>query len=955
MDSFLGLVAEDLLTRFPNFENLTLIFPNKRAALFIADELKRLVNRPIWMPEILTLDEFIARYTLLKRIDEVESVVKLYKIFREDDPELELPEFYYWGKMLLGDFDDVDKYLVDAHDLFGNVDKYREMDDASLSYLTSEQKEALRRFFNIVAESNSDESRDFQDLWNRIEELYNRFREILQSEGKAYAGMAQRYFVERELWPDVEHIAFVGFNALNRCEKAIFDHYHKADSALFYWDYDTYYINNEQHEAGYYLRDNLKRYPNALSETYFNRLSRLSQGGASTEEIKVTVIDVPNVIAQAKLLPELLGSGAGRESAVVLCDEGLLIPVRNSFPENIKNINITMGMPAKGSSIASLLEQLYALLAYGTASDTYYYKPVLGILEHPLIMSIDSKQCVKLVNEINGDNLYRISREKLLFNDVCRAIFGGNAESISQWLNSIFEAILSHSSLKNRVVDREVLFKLYTYVKQLDSIFIQEGIATQVMSDAKFYISMINRLLSFISIPFAGQPLQGVQLMGLMETRMLDFEKVVLLSVNEGVMPKGGVAPSFVPVSFRRAFGMPVPEHQDALFAYYFYRLIQRAKRVVMVYVSGRGNGLGAEMSRFILQLKYESNLKIEWKSLQNTISPIKIESVDVVRTDTMLSKLREHFAVTDKKKRALSPSALSYYIKCPLQFFRTYVEGLGEADSVADEIDARMVGNYLHSVADMVYSYLNLKCNGGFITAEMLSEVLNDDAYIDNVMQKGYEIIMDPNGKIAGGVNSLGERGVNVIARMTVERYLRDIIRYDCTVAPFRVVKLEEKVYMPIELPDGTQLIVGGVVDRIDQLENGTYRIIDYKTGADKRTFSTMEELFDIGGNKHEKAPFQTMLYALAYIRQCGLTDAKVVPGIYLLREMTGSGDSFDWHFEYEQGVLATFDDAMRNEFMHNLLGVISDMFRVSDKVGVSTDHSNCKYCDFKSLCNVE
>lgn len=955
MDSFLGLVAEDLLTRFPNFENLTLIFPNKRAALFIADELKRLVNRPIWMPEILTLDEFIARYTLLKRIDEVESVVKLYKIFREDDPELELPEFYYWGKMLLGDFDDVDKYLVDAHDLFGNVDKYREMDDASLSYLTSEQKEALRRFFNIVAESNSDESRDFQDLWNRIEELYNRFREILQSEGKAYAGMAQRYFVERELWPDAEHIAFVGFNALNRCEKAIFDHYHKADSALFYWDYDTYYINNEQHEAGYYLRDNLKRYPNALSETYFNRLSRLSQGGASTEEIKVTVIDVPNVIAQAKLLPELLGSGAGRESAVVLCDEGLLIPVRNSFPESIKNINITMGMPAKGSSIASLLEQLYALLAYGTASDTYYYKPVLGILEHPLIMSIDSKQCVELVNEINGDNLYRISREKLLFNDVCRAIFGGNAESISQWLNSIFEAILSHSSLKNRVVDREVLFKLYTYVKQLDSIFIQEGIATQVMSDAKFYISMINRLLGFISIPFAGQPLQGVQLMGLMETRMLDFEKVVLLSVNEGVMPKGGVAPSFVPVSFRRAFGMPVPEHQDALFAYYFYRLIQRAKRVVMVYVSGRGNGLGAEMSRFILQLKYESNLKIEWKSLQNTISPIKIESVDVVRTDTMLSKLREHFAVTDKKKRALSPSALSYYIKCPLQFFRTYVEGLGEADSVADEIDARMVGNYLHSVADMVYSDLNLKCNGGFITAEMLSEVLDDDAYIDNVMQKGYEIIMDPNGKIAGGVNSLGERGVNVIARMTVERYLRDIIRYDCTVAPFRVVKLEEKVYMPIELPDGTQLIVGGVVDRIDQLENETYRIIDYKTGADKRTFSTMEELFDIGGNKHEKAPFQTMLYALAYIRQCGLTDAKVVPGIYLLREMTGSGDSFDWHFEYEQGVLATFDDAMRNEFMHNLLGVISDMFRVSDKVGVSTDHSNCKYCDFKSLCNVE
>lgn len=946
METFLGLVAKDLLARVQSFERLVMVFPNKRASLFMTEELMKLAERPIWMPEIITIDEFVDRHTNLLRVDEVECVVKLYKIFRRFEPELELGEFYYWGKMLLADFDDVDKYLVNAKDLFGNVDMYRAMDDTSLTYLDSEQRALLQRFFDIVAESKSSETREFGDLWNNISTVYSEFKSLLRSEGKAYAGMAQRTFVEQELWPEVEHIAFVGFNALNRCEKSIFKHYDNNGEAIFYWDYDTLYLENPYHEAGYYMRDNLKSFPNALGAEHFNRLNR-------ENDLKITVIDVPNVISQTKLLPELLSADSGRETAVILCDEALMIPAKNSFPAEIESINITMGFPAKSSSVVSLVEQLYALIVYGVGQDSIYYKPVVALLQHPLVCGANREECMALIAKINNENLYRVPLELFGFNQLCSTIFSGVKESVAEWLKSILQLLLLEPSLKERELDREVLFKLYTYIQRLDNLFVQEGIAEQVMEDSKFYMSLLNKMLGYVSIPFSGQPLQGVQLMGMMESRMLDFENVILMSMNEGIMPKGGVAPSFIPVSFRRAFGMPVPEHQDAMFAYYFYRLLQRTKHATMLYVSGKGNGMGSEMSRFILQLRYESKIPIEWKSLQNRLQVADKSVPEVMRSPDMLEKLKSRYRTPERGM--LSPSAISSYILCPLNFFRQYILGLKEPDSVGDELDARTIGNYLHNAAEIVYTHLNKVAKGGFIQKSMIDDVLNDTLYIENVMEQAYCNVMNPHGGVVNAADGLNS-GMNLIAKITVERYLRDILRYDRDkVCPFKVVKLEERVVMPFTLDDGSIIYIGGIVDRIDQLLNGTYRVIDYKTGSDKRIFESLDSLFEVGGEKHEKVPFQTMLYAMAYMKQAGLEHAALVPGVYLLREMTDSSVEFDYRFSMGAELIESFTQPLRDIFMAKLKTVVQDIYREEGKVGVSDNQCSCKYCLFKALCGVE
>ena len=507
------------------------------------------------------------------------------------------------------------------------------------------------------------------------------------------------------------------------------------------------------------------------------------------------------------------------------------------------------------------------------------------------------------------------------------------------------------------MLDREVLFKLYTYIQRLESIFVQEGIADQLHDEPKFYMSLINKMVMGVSVPFSGQPLQGVQLMGMMETRMLDFENVILLSVNEGSMPKSSVAPSFIPVSFRRAFRMPIPEHQDAMFAYYFYRLLQRAKRATLVYVSGNTKGKSSEVSRFILQLKYESSIPIVWKSLKSTVENAKFEQVQVERTEKMLEKLETKYRKPDKYK--LSPSALSTYIKCPLQFMRQYILGLIEHEAAQDELDARTTGSYLHEVAHMVYSELNNRANGGYITADMIDAVINDKAYISSVIEQAYSNVMQVESDNDSAISALNNKGLNVIAKMTVERYLLNILRYDKDiVAPFKIIKLEEEVSMPVTLFDGSTIYIGGTVDRIDQLANGTVRVIDYKTGDDKREFSSIGRLFELGSENHKKAPFQTMLYALAYIKQNKLENCEITPGVYILREMADTG--YDYHFIFgeEKGnkeVCYYFTKDMQEVFMDNLGDVFLDMYRNIGYIVAAQKESTCKYCPYKVLCNKE
>ncbi len=1018
METFLGLLAKDLLERELNFEELTVIFPNKRAGLFLAEELRRKAERALWMPEILTLDEFIDQYTGLRRIDETEAVIKLFKIFRDGDLQhlfadpLSLGDFYYWGKMLLGDFDDCDKYLVNAEDLFGNVDKYRAMDDKSLDYLEDEQREALRRFFDILVEKPSDEKESFADLWNNLFGIYTEFRKRLEEDGCAYAGMAQRRFCEEELWPEKRCIAFAGFNALNKCEKSIFTHYKVNGSALFYWDYDTFYVNNEKHEAGRFMRDNLKAFPNALGVEHFNNIT--------TGGLDIHVIDTPSQVASAKLIPTLIGEKPGVETAVVLCDEGLLQAVRTSIPDTIKDINITMGVPARHSSVEALVAMLYTLRRNGAKEGKFYYKPVISILEHPLVRGVDRERCNEVIAEINKRNLFRVDAEKLTsINDTLGKIFSLERMSATDWLLAIFESLLRSDVAERSPFDGEILFQIYTYIRSLATILTREGLEDVAADDDKFYLSVILKLLSSLSIPFSGQPLQGMQLMGLLETRMLDFERLVILSANEGVMPKGGVAPSFIPYGFRRAFEMPTPEYRDAIFAYYFYRLLQRCKHADILYVSGKDDFAYSEMSRFLMQLKYEyDDKRIVWQSMANRLGSGAGKEFDLKKSDALVKRFSDKYLLSgsphseqiqqiladlevrknNSKISALSPSAISEYIECPRKFFMCHVMGFSEPDEVTDDMDARMLGNLFHEAAHLVYDYLSESVNGGMIEEGDIAKLLSDEERLNGFVNEAFmkEISEEK------GLGALSESGQNDLVCGTVLLYIKNALRYDMKHSvPFSIKMLEQRVYMALDIGDGRVVAIGGVVDRVDETRDGL-RIIDYKTGGDTSEFDSLHALFDIEGGKHTKAPFQTMLYGLAYLASLdrakhsasgseGASDSasgsgvasasalgsdsafasgsgrrSISIGVYILRAM--ADENYECRFtnrnkveeKGEEGsskktksIVESFDEPLQQEFLGELRELIRGMLSPDCPIKAMWDEHRCKYCPFNTLCN--
>jgi len=881
MASFLQLLAKDIIRKYgTDFADLTIIFPNKRAGLFLAEELSRQIDRPVWMPEILTLTEYIEKHSGLKKAETLSLIIKLYKSYTAVSGSSEkFEDFYFWGNMLLADFDDIDKYLVDAKDLFSNLIALKEL-DLNFPYLTEEQIKAIHRFWkSFNPEKFSREQQEFLKVWDKLYATYTHFKTHLAETGICYEGMNERYFCEHiETYAHPEHILITGFNALNLCEKKIFSFWQDSGIARFYWDYDIYYTADEHQEAGHYIRENLKLFPNELDIEHFNNFR---YNGKTIEYLAV-----PSTIGQAKLLPALtesLREENPRQTAIVLCEEQMLIPVMHSIPEYFSKINVTMGYPARNTSVAALISMLCDLKNYARQEgDTtyYYYKPVIALLNHKLIKDLCPEEIQQITNYINQKNIVYVIEKSLHFHELTRAIFSSDQhEKIPVYLLKILN-LLTRSVLKEEAdpIEKEFVFTVYTQIQNLQNTFEEEGIEPE----NKLYMQIINKVIGNLSIPFSGEPLEGLQLMGLMETRMLDFNHLIILSANEGILPKTTLPASFIPYNLRFGFRLPTPEHQDAVFAYYFYRLLQRSRDIHILYTSGVKGMNGGEMSRFLYQIKYESGLTVVERNFQNPISTQNPKEIRIGKTPPILHILERY---TRSEDQTISPSALNTYMECSLKFYFKYIAQIKEKEELAEELDHRLLGNIFHECSESLYATIP----GGEITKAAIDTILANGSLVEEHIRRSYLKVYDPK------ISRLIDSGSNELILGVIKKYLREMFSYDKKICPFRLLAMENRFHMPVKIGiEGQEktVFVGGFIDRIDRTDQGI-RVIDYKTGADTTAFKTIASVFDPANPTRNKAAFQTMVYCLMY-DHVHPSEQPLIPGIYSTKLLFGKDYDF-------------------------------------------------------------
>ena len=963
MQTFLQLVAQDLYQKIGNdLSRVAIVFPNKRASLFFNEYLAMQSDRPIWSPAYVSISELFRQLSPWKSGDPIRLVCELYKVFREETRSEEtLDDFYFWGELLISDFDDVDKNLVDADRLFSNLQDLKNiMDD--YDFLDSEQEEAIRQFFqNFSIERRTQLKEKFISLWDKLGDIYHHYRHNLAELGIAYEGMMYRYVME-ELQPDklkYEHYVFVGFNVLNKVETKFFERLREAGKALFYWDYDVFYTRLPRentppytHEAGEFILRNLKLFPNELPEAVFDTLRKPKN---------VRFISAPTENAQARYLPEWIRSVTKRdlpetpvkekENAVVLCNEALLLPVLHSIPSEVKNVNITMGFPLAQTPVYSFVSALIELQTTGYRRDTgrYQYEAVQSVLKHPYTRQL-STSAEGLEKQLTRDNRFFPLPSELKQDTFLEQVFTPKTgiSALCQYLTEMLREVAVLYRKEQETDDifnqlyRESLFKSYTLINRLLNLIDNGELNIQIDTLRR----LLCRLLATSNIPFHGEPAIGMQVMGVLETRNLDFRNLIMLSLNEGQLPKAGGDSSFIPYNLRKAFGMTTIEHKNALYAYYFYRLIQRAENVTLLYNTASEGLNRGEMSRFMLQFLVESPHSISREYLEAGQSPQSGREIRVEKTPEIITRMYERYDVNRHPKSLFSPSALNTYLDCRLKFYYRYVAGLKAPDEVSAEIDSALFGTIFHRAAELVYK--DLTANGKEIRKDDLEQVLSNDIKLQNYVDTAFK---EEFFHVA-----LTEKpeynGTQLINAKVITSYLRQLLRNDLQYAPFFMEGMEKKVteIIEIETPQGKlALNIGGTIDRIDSKDD-TLRIVDYKTGGSPKTPENIKQLFTPADGRPNYI-FQTFLYASIMCRKQSL---KVAPSLlYIHRAASETYSPVIEMGEARQPKMPVNNFAFyEDEFRERLQTLLQEIYNPEEAFTQTEDTKKCEFCDFRELC---
>ena len=993
MKTFLKYVARDILEKYGNnLSDIAIVFPNKRAALFLNESLARLTDHPIWSPSYITISDLFRKHSTLKVGDPIKLVCDLHKTFVAcTGIDETLDHFYGWGQLLITDFDDIDKNMAEAEKLFANLSDIHELDD--ISYLTEEQKMLIKKFFsNFNDDHNSELKKRFLQLWSHFLDIYQQFNQRLEEQGLAYEGALYRKVVNDEnIKFQHKKYLFVGFNMMQVVEQKLCERLMKEGKAHFYWDYDDYYMQNN-HEAGHYIREYLKYFPNELNDMPPHDLREIYHNFDNDKDITYISASTENIQARYvnQWLKEKKRYKCGKKVAIVLADEGLLQSVIHSLPtnEDIKSLpdysetdqlsyNITLGYPLQQTPFYSLLQHLINLQGIGHPkhSNNYRLHYVLMALRHPYTRYI-SQNYSKLLSALDEQKQFYPTRQflsmdgdeglSLLFKDLGETATENEYNlRLIQYLLEILKTIGVNSKEQDDPLFQESLFRTYTLLNRLQEL-IQTG---DLAVDCITLERLMQQLIQSTSIPFHGEPAEGIQVMGVLETRNLDFEHILVLSCNEGKLPKGVNDASFIPYSLRKAYGLTTVDNKVAIYAYYFHSLLQRSHDITLCYNNATEDGQSGEMSRFMLQLLVESHHDIKRLSLvagQSTIRP----------TYDSIEKKQNTF-IQLKNLKMLTPTFLNTYLRCEKQFYYKYVEGLIEPDEIdEDEVDNKVFGNIFHRAAELFYQGLasnnalttdnkgKLKLTRPIvITKEQLEQALKDESLVYRLVDQAFR---EELFKVSAAGYQPKYNGLQLINKEVIARYIRQLITIDMRQAPFTILGLELVVKTGIEVETSIgklSLTIGGFIDRLDAVAaNGNangknlaerIRVIDYKTGRISTTHPrALDEVFDPSMlNKHTDYYLQSMLYSIIVKHNKDLNPGQepVSPGLLFIQN--AGAEDYDPTLKMGKELISSID-VYEEEFMKQLKVLIANIFDKDQPFRPTDDKHRCEYCPYAALC---
>lgn len=978
--SFLNIVATDLHRRFGNnLSGVTIVFPGKRASMWMNQHLFQQANGPVWAPRYTTIDALFQRFTTLIPSDPIRSVCTLYDVYRDIVPDaLSADDFYGWGEILLSDFEDIDKHLVDVGSLFRNAADLQEMEGTD--FLEDSQIQTLQQFFShFDPEQKSALQQKFLEMWNHMPQLYDGLRQRLLAQGMLYPGGIYRQVAEqlrdadtaaRLFQDDDTHTyCFVGFNVLDDVEETLFRAIRDQGRALFYWDYDTYYIQNTRCEAGLFLRRNLQpdAFPNALGpECYDNLLS-------ADKHIRVIATSTDN--AQVRYLPTWLGehlTEAEQDCAVVLCDEALMRPVLHSIPSVDENpdvaprrpLNVTMGFPLTDTPVYGFFTALLDLQVdgYDPAMLQFFPSALDRVIGNPLYQALPAEAC-PLVR--HTDNLALLAWLQSILQHL-----GAHYAAIQQ--PSIYEQLYSEST-----------FQLHRTITQFHAL-VTEGLLQVGFHTLR---RLMLQMISSASIPFHGEMQDGMQVMGLLETRNLDFSHLLMLSVGEGILPKKANDVSLIPYCLREPYGLSTIERKISVFAYYFYRIIQRATDITLVYNENSSGTSQREQSRFIRQLLAETDLPIQTIRLTPQQDMRPIETVSVPKDERVMQILRQRFSTDQQDFHNLSPSALNSYLECPLRFYYQQVAGIRMPDRPQEGIDAAHMGTIFHDTCQLFYLHLQHLRGDQLVTTTDLDRYLTADGvllypFLDLIFWVDHfhpiterqereafllPYIQSTDGQLSQQVQALYQQptdgivrnyfsGICMLVRDVLHDYLVRLLQFDRQQAGtqgFTIRAMEQwcSTELPVPTSQGELTIrTGGIIDRLDLLPDGTLRIVDYKTSLTKKAPSDLESIFQDGHQGASGYYLQTMLYSMV---QCRHHQGPVQPALFYVPSITDPV-RYDPTLRLGKDVIVDFH-AIEADYRTQLTTLLSRIFEPQGaftQCEASGKNSPCQYCDYRSLC---
>lgn len=980
MEPFLSQVARVYVeNESQNLIDYCFVFPNKRSGVFFADYLSKMLSSNTVMPHIITISDFVSEFSSGIDASRLELMFILYDEYRNllrerslDEQIVDFDKFQFWAEMVLNDFNDVDKYLIDAKQLFININRLKEINS---NFLSEEQIEVINRYWgekrvndsvdsfwkHITHESTTDDLKThFVKLWQILYDLYVSFKTRLSSMGLCYSGMSYREVAENNRFNNPNELnakryIFVGFNVLSTSEIKILERLNDINCADFYWDFNSPAYEHSANHA--------TRFVGKYVKWFKSRYSLFE--GKITEFPSIEVIGVPSNVGQVKETANIIGNLQKNKlidnvnTAIVLPDEGLFIPLLHSLPtdystspNNKLKINITMGYPMRHTPIAALISNVVSMqLRARKVHDKmqFYYEDIFNVLSHPLVKSAAADDCRALAKYINDNRAFNLPAEFLAekfqtLSPIFQAVYNlKDTHEVIGYTCNLVSWAKSHLPAQNNV---EIGFA----DKYLDALYELEQLIDRyhiVMNDKSIF-HLLERAVGSETINFKGEPLKGLQIMGVLETRALDFENIIILSMNERVFPRKHYAKTFIPNALRHGYGMSTISFQESMYAYYFYRMISRAKNVYIMYDARTGRMRSGEMSRYLYQLKFlYDRTKIKFSMVSYNVIAPQTPPIEVVKTSEVMRKL--NLFKTPDSNRNLSASALKKYISCPLSFYLYYVEGLQQEDEITEYMDEGTYGTIMHEIFEKIYT--SLRGNA--------QEVKVTDDIIDAIKKRQGDLMKQITRSINHHYNKLGKD--NDTPLTGDGKVLGEIMLHFTLLMLDKEKKFTDFHFIDAEAKHNSQWIINNrhtinfkqIIDRIDRImidNDPRLRIVDYKTGSDETKLSSIDQLFDKNCTKNVKAIFQLFVYCFYYSYYTGYK-GDIQPIIYNYRTLSTSELSPIIINNEELETYLTYKD----EFWKHFEQLIDEIFDPEIPFRPTTNDVACQYCKLMQFCGKE